>query len=98
MQTDRRAFNCNKEKIREAVNNLKPNQYVKLRRLTPAESLSLMGIDDEDIQKMLHSGNTDKELYKQSGNSIVVDVLYHLFRKMFIDRDPDVGTTHSIEI
>jgi DNA (cytosine-5)-methyltransferase 1 len=46
----------------------------KLRRLTPRESLRLMGFDDTFKQVV-----SDTQMYRQAGNSIVVDVLEHLF-------------------
>jgi site-specific DNA-cytosine methylase len=56
-----------------------------------------MGISDEDITKMLYdSGNSAGDLYKQAGNSIVVDVLRELFRKMFIDIDEDPGDSKQL--
>jgi DNA (cytosine-5)-methyltransferase 1 len=97
MQTERAAYNANKGKIQEAVANLRDDEFVRLRMLTPRESLRLMGIDDDDISKMLYeSGNGPDNLYKQAGNSIVVDVLLHLFRKMFIDIDADMGDSEQL--
>lgn len=56
-----------------------------------------MGISDEDITKMLYdSGNSAGDLYKQAGNSIVVDVLRELFRKMFIDLGEDPGDSKQL--
>lgn len=40
-----------------------------------------MGFDDEDFNKITGISNT--QLYKQAGNSIVVDVLVHLFESLF---------------
>jgi len=48
-----------------------------------------MGVDDTDIDKMQASGLSNSAQYKLAGNSIVVDVLYHLFRKMFIETDQE---------
>ena len=97
MQTERAAYNANKGKIQEAVANLRDDEFVRLRMLTPRESLRLMGIDDDDITKMLYeSGNGPDEIYKGAGNSIVVDVLFHLFRKMFIDIDADMGDSEQL--
>lgn len=46
----------------------------RIRKLTPKECWRLMGFDDEDFEKAeMVCGNT--QLYKQAGNSIVVDVL-----------------------
>ena len=57
-------------------------QYVP-RRLTPKETWRLMGVNDEDIEKASKLvSNTS--LYKQSGNSIVVQVLEAIFRQWLI--------------
>jgi DNA (cytosine-5)-methyltransferase 1 len=44
-----------------------------------------MGVDDKDIDTIQASGVSNSQQYKMAGNSIVVDVLYHLFRKMFTE-------------
>ena len=54
----------------------------RIRKLTPKECWRLMGFDDADFDKAAqHNSNT--QLYKQAGNSIVVDVLVAIFRNMF---------------
>ena len=55
----------------------------RIRKLTPLESWRLMGVDDEDFYKA-QAVNSNSQLYKQAGNAIVVDVLYHIFKQMFI--------------
>lgn len=45
-----------------------------------------MGVSEEDIDKIQSSGISKTQQYKMAGNSIVVDVLYHIFRKMFVDK------------
>ena len=57
----------------------------RIRKLTPRECFRLMGVDDADIDKIQASGISNSGQYKLAGNSIVVDVLFHLFRKMFIE-------------
>lgn len=52
----------------------------KVRKLTPCEYWKLMGFTEEDIKKTTCS-NT--QLYKQAGNSIVVNVCMALFDKIF---------------
>lgn len=52
-----------------------------VRKLTPKECWRLMGFDDEDFEKAA-SVNSNSQLYKQAGNSIVVDVLYYIFENM----------------
>ena len=57
----------------------------RIRKLTPRECFRLMGVEDADIDKLLSAGISNSQLYKCAGNSIVVDNLYHIMRKMFID-------------
>ena len=54
---------------------------VRIRKLTPKECWRLMGFDDEDFDKAKEV-NSDTQLYKQAGNSIVVNVLEAIFREM----------------
>lgn len=58
----------------------------RIRKLTPREYFRLMGVSDEDIDKIQAAGISKTQQYKMAGNSIVVDVLYHIFRKMFINK------------
>ena len=53
---------------------------LRIRKLTPLETWRLMGFDDEDFRKA-EKVNSNAQLYKQAGNSIVVDVLEHLLTK-----------------
>lgn len=57
----------------------------RIRKLTERECFRLMGVDDKDIDTIQESGVSRSQQYKMAGNSIVVDVLYHLFRKMFVE-------------
>lgn len=57
----------------------------RIRKLTPREVFRLQGVDDADIDKLLSAGISNSQLYKCAGNSITVDVLYHIFRKAWID-------------
>lgn len=59
----------------------------RIRKLTPRECFRLMGVDDADIDKIQASGISNSQQYKCAGNSIVVDVLYHIFRKMFCETE-----------
>ena len=49
-------------------------ENIRIRKLTPRECWRLMGFDDEDFNKA-RAVNSDTQLYKQAGNSIVVNVL-----------------------
>ena len=59
------------------------SQY-RIRKLTPRECGRLMGVSDEDISKM-EKVNSNTQLYKQFGNSIVVDVMCKMFSNLNID-------------
>lgn len=52
-----------------------------IRRLTPLECWRLQGFRDEDFHSV--KDLSDTQLYKQAGNSITVDVLMHLFQKIY---------------
>lgn len=71
-------------------NNHEEMRY-RIRKLTPRECFRLMGVDDKDIDTIQAAGISNSQQYKMAGNSIVEDVLYHLFRKMFCE-------THSENI
>ena len=53
--------------------------YLKIRKLTPLECWRLMGFDDIDFYKAKKVGISDTQLYRQAGNSIVVNVLQNIF-------------------
>jgi DNA (cytosine-5)-methyltransferase 1 len=59
------------------------NGEINIRCLTPLECFRLMGFEDEDYQKCKNIGMSDRQLYKQAGNSIVINVLYYLFKQFF---------------
>ena len=42
-----------------------------------------MGFDDEDFYKARDAGISNTQLYKQAGNSIVVNVLEKIFINLF---------------
>lgn len=56
---------------------------MRIRKLTPRECWRLMGFSDEDFDKAKAAGISDTQLYKQAGNSIVVDVLMAIFRSLY---------------
>ena len=55
---------------------------LRIRKLTPKECWRLMGFADEDFEKA-EKVNSNSQLYKQAGNSIVVKVLEEIFKKLF---------------
>ena len=65
----------------------------RVRKLTPRECYRLMGFTDEQFDRS-QAFSSDSQLYKQAGNSIVVDVLYYIFGKLF---EVDTETRKEIE-
>ena len=71
----------------QPVGNAGGNSYLyktndlRIRKLTPLECWRLMGFDDEDFYKA-EKVCSNTQLYKQAGNSIVVDVLEYLFKEI----------------
>lgn len=69
------------------VGNAGGNSYLykvedsKVRKLTPKECFRLMGFDDEDFEKAAKV-SSQTQLYKQAGNSIVVNVLETIFKEL----------------
>ena len=54
---------------------------LRIRKLTPKECWRLMGFDDVDFDKAALV-NSNSQLYKQAGNSIVVNVLVAIFKQL----------------
>lgn len=72
------------EKHRRQIvtDRMNPDGTYTPRRLTPKETWRLMGVKDSDIDKAMQV-NTKTNLYRQSGNSIVVPVLEGIFSNLF---------------
>lgn len=58
---------------------------LRIRYLTPRECWRLMGQPDWAYDRAVDIGTPKTHLYKQAGNSIVVDVLEAIFRGMYVD-------------
>jgi len=66
---------------RAGVDNYVTHNKGRIRKLTPKECLRLMGFGDEFKQVV-----SDTQMYRQAGNSIVVDVLIALLKQMDISK------------
>jgi DNA (cytosine-5)-methyltransferase 1 len=55
----------------------------RIRKLTPKECWRLMGFNDECFDRAKELGISDSALYKEAGNSIVVNCLYYIFKELF---------------
>lgn len=56
---------------------------IRIRKLTPKECFRLMGFSDHDFDAAKDAGISNSQLYKQAGNSIVVDVLYYIYVELY---------------
>lgn len=65
----------------------------RIRKLTPRECWRLMGVRDNDFNKLHDISNT--QLYKMAGNSIVVDVLMGIFKNLLLS---DEGTNGQLQL
>ena len=83
-------YNRTLPKDQEAITTLRTNysngnaqimQNYRIRKLTPKECWRLMGFTDEEFAKA-EEVNSNSQLYKQAGNSIVVDVLEYIFKNL----------------
>lgn len=63
-------------------NDMTHSYNLRIRKLTPKECWRLMGFDDEDFDKAAKVCS-NAQLYKQAGNSIVVNVLEAILNSMF---------------
>lgn len=68
------------------ITSVQKDNYVlennfRIRKLTPLECWRLMGFSDRDFEKAAKVCS-NSQLYKQAGNSIVVDVLVNIFNNL----------------
>lgn len=61
-------------------NNMQQQGYA-IRKLTPRECFRLMGVKDEDFDK-IEKNQSNSSLYHLSGDSIITDVLMAIFKQM----------------
>lgn len=71
--------------------NISSRMKYQIRKLTPKECWRLMGFDDEDFEKA-SKVNSNSQLYKQAGNSIVVNVLEAILKNLLLETNQDVIT------
>lgn len=69
---------------------------LRIRKLTPREVWRLMGFDDEDFEKA-EKINSNTQLYKQAGNSIVVNVLEAIFKELFREHIKDLDKWSDLD-
>ena len=81
--TDSRFDDVNSKSVEQSDNSVNINNLgLRIRKLTPKECWRLMGFDDSDFDKA-EKVNSNAQLYKQAGNSIVVNVLEAILANLF---------------
>lgn len=78
-------FNDQPEPTLLATDYKAPKCYsdgIRIRKLTPRECWRLMGVKDEQYDRL--NGISNTQLYKMAGNSIVVNVLMAIFKNLLI--------------
>lgn len=85
---DKYAYTISTKQVRVPNSGLVDIGNGKYRYLTERECLRLMGFDDEDFDKIRaiypkRLGKTSSILYKQAGNSIVVNVLEAILNEIY---------------
>ena len=63
---------------------------LRIRKLTPKECWRLMGFSDDDFEKA-QKINSNSQLYKQAGNSIVVNVLEAILSNLLLDNKKGIN-------
>ena len=63
---------------------LESDNTFRIRKLTPREYFRLMGMRDDDTDKIQEAGISNTQQYKIAGNSIVVDVLEAIFKNLYL--------------
>lgn len=87
---------CQTDKCAQQFVNTPINTDFRIRKLTERECFRLMGVREDDIDKLLKAGISKTQLYKLAGNSIVCDVLMAIFDKMFVNTNAEKGQQLSL--
>lgn len=89
------------------------SRRIRVRKMTPTEAFRLQDVDDADIDKIMNATETvtlkngtvktkkaisKTAVYRLAGNSIVVSVLYHIFRTLFIPDQPENEIKQTIQL
>ena len=72
------------------------NDGLRIRKLTPKECWRLMGFKDEEFEKA-EKVNSNTQLYKQAGNSIVVNVLEKILKNLIGEKNAENNNTIALQ-
>lgn len=54
-----------------------------VKKISPLESWRFMGFSDDDFYKAKNIGISNRQLFKQAGNSIATNVIYYILKNLF---------------
>lgn len=54
-----------------------------VKKISPLESWRFMGFSDDDFYKAKSTGMSNRQLFKQAGNSIATNVIYYILKNLF---------------
>ncbi len=69
---------------------------VRFRKMTERECFRLMGLRDNEIDKIQAAGISRANQYKLSGNSIVTDVIENVLRTLLIEKNAEPGHSSAL--
>lgn len=69
--------------LRANANDVRIVERYRIRKLTPKECWRLMGISDNNFEKVRSIGISDSSLYKQAGNGIVTNCVKLIFEHLY---------------
>ena len=77
-----------------ASGNTMPKIWIngRVRKLMPEENFRLMGFTDEDSALLREHGYSDAVMYRMAGNSIVVNVMQGIFRRLLCEYCDNAGS------
>lgn len=78
------------------------NKYkIKIRKYTPRDCFRLMGVRDDDFDKLLATDENGKrlisnsKLYQLAGNSIVTNCMVAMFESLFFPKEGNKTDEHG---
>lgn len=72
-------------------------ENLRIRKLTPKECFKLMGFNDYEFERA-EKVNSNAQLYKQAGNSIVVNVLQNIFKNLLMKEGKVMEKKEEVKI
>jgi site-specific DNA-cytosine methylase len=76
---------------------IKVESRYRIRKLTPIECWRLMDFSDEDFHKA-EQVNSNSQLYKEAGNSIVCNVLVAIFGQLIVGKEDEYKKINESEV